>query len=126
MDVVKKRSDTIAKIVRENTDTARDKEDILSEMIDDELLRKDLTFNQKLKIIRRVTELVENQEPRTKEERLKSVWEHKNRFSIRTINLETGKAEISWKKDELERYCTMYGVTIDEFVYWKLGIDLVD
>ena len=64
--------------------------------------------------------LVEIQEPLTKEERFEIVWEYKNLFSIWTINLDTGKSEITWKKDELERYCNMYGVTLKEFINWKL------
>lgn len=126
MDIVEKRSDTIAKIIRENADTTLDKEMLLAEMINDEILRDDITYSQKLQIIRRVTELVENQVPLTKEERFKNVWEYKGWFSIRTINLDTGKSEIAWKKDELERYCKTYGVTLEEFVNWKLGIDLVN
>lgn len=126
MDIVEKRSDTIAKIIRENADTTLDKEMLLAEMINDEILRDDITYSQKLQIIRRVTELVENQVPLTKEERFKNVWEYKGWFSIRTINLDTGKTEIAWKKDELERYCKTYGVTLEEFVNWKLGIDLVN
>lgn len=125
MDIVEKRSDTIAKIIRENADTTLDKEMLLAEMINDEILRDDITYSQKLQIIRRVTELVENQVPLTKEERFKNVWEYKGWFSIRTINLDTGKSEIAWKKDELERYCKTYGVTLEEFVKWKLGIDIV-
>lgn len=126
MDIVEKRSETIAKIIRENADTTLDKEMLLAEMINDEILRDDITYSQKLQIIRRVTELVENQVPLTKEERFKNVWEYKGWFSIRTINLDTGKSEIAWKKDELERYCKTYGVTLEEFVNWKLGIDLVN
>ncbi|MUN92110.1 hypothetical protein [Enterococcus gallinarum] len=126
MDIVEKRSDTIAKIIRENADTTLDKEMLLAEMINDEILRDDITYSQKLQIIRRVTELVENQVPHTKEERFKNVWEYKGWFSIRTINLDTGKSEIAWKKDELERYCKTYGVTLEEFVKWKLGIDIVN
>lgn len=126
MDIVEKRSDTIAKIIRENADTTLDKEMLLAEMINDEILRDDITYSQKLQIIRRVTELVENQVPLTKEERFKNVWEYKDWFSIRTINLDTGKSEIAWKKDELERYCKTYGVILEEFVNWKLGIDLVN
>lgn len=126
MDIVEKRSDTIAKIIRENADTTLDKEMLLAEVINDEILRDDITYSQKLQIIRRVTELVENQVPLTKEERFKNVWEYKGWFSIRTINLDTGKSEIAWKKDELERYCKTYGVTLEEFVNWKLGIDLVN
>ncbi|WP_270277508.1 hypothetical protein [Enterococcus casseliflavus] len=126
MDIVEKRSDTIAKIIRENADTTLDKEMLLAEMINDEILRDDITYSQKLQIIRRVTELVENQVPLTKEERFKNVWEYKGWFSIRTINLDTGKSEIAWKKDELERYCKTYGVTLEEFVNWKLGINLVN
>ncbi|MCO5477945.1 hypothetical protein NG891_14445 [Enterococcus gallinarum] len=121
MDHVEKRADTMAKIIRENADTINEKEMLLAELINDELLREDITFNQKLQIIKQVMELVEIQEPLTKEERLAIVWEHKNLFSIRTINLDTGKSEISWKKEELARYCDMYGVTIEEFVHWKLG-----
>ncbi|MCO5478604.1 hypothetical protein ACK4CS_08960 [Enterococcus gallinarum] len=121
MDHVEKRADTMAKIIRENTDTINEKEMLLAELINDELLREDIPFNQKLQIIKQVMELVEIQEPLTKEERLEIVWEHKNLFSIRTINLDTGKSEISWKKDELARYCDMYGVTIEAFVHWKLG-----
>lgn len=126
MDIVEKRSDTIAKIIRENADTTLDKEMLLAEMINDEILRDDITYSQKLQIIRRVTELVENQVSLTKEERFKNVWEYKGWFSIRTINLDTGKSEIAWKKDELERYCKTYGVTLEEFVKWKLGIDIVN
>ncbi|WP_368264574.1 hypothetical protein [Enterococcus innesii] len=114
MDCVEKRADTMAKIIRENTDTINEKEMLLAELINDELLREDITFNQKLQIIKQVMELVEIQEPLTKEERLAIVWEHKNLFSIRTINL-------GWKKEELARYCDMYGVTIEAFVHWKLG-----
>lgn len=121
MDHVEKRADTMAKIIRENADTINEKEMLLAELINDELLREDITFNQKLQIIKQVMELVEIQEPLTKEERLAIVWEHKNLFSIRTINLDTGKSEISWKKDKLARYCDMYGVTIEDFVHWKLG-----
>lgn len=51
MDIVEKRSDTIAKIIRENTDIISDKEMLLAELINDELLREDITFNQKLQII---------------------------------------------------------------------------
>ncbi|OOG23995.1 hypothetical protein BZK37_16000 [Enterococcus casseliflavus] len=121
MDHVEKRADTMAKIIRENADTINEKEMLLAELINDELLREDIPFNQKLQIIKQVMELVEIQEPLTKEERLEIVWEHKNLFSIRTINLDTGKSEISWKKEELARYCDMYGVTIEAFVHWKLG-----
>lgn len=121
MDIVEKRSDTIAKIISENTDTISDKEMLLAELINDELLSEDITFNQKLQIIKRVMELVEIQEPLTKEERFEIVWEYKNLFSIRTINLDTGKSEITWKKDELECYCNMHGVTMEEFIHWKLG-----
>ncbi|HEA4102831.1 TPA: hypothetical protein U2K93_001978 [Enterococcus faecalis] len=121
MDIVEKRSDTIAKIIRENTDTISDKEMLLAELINDELLGEDITFNQKLQIIKRVMELVEIQEPLTKEERFGIVWEYKNLFSIRTINLDTGKSEIAWKKDELELYCNIHGVTMEEFIHWKLG-----
>ncbi|MDC4247620.1 hypothetical protein [Enterococcus faecium] len=117
MEFLEKRAGTIAKAIRENADTTFAKEILLAELIDDE---------QKLKIINRVTELVETQAPLTKEERFKIVWEYKNWFSIRTINLDTGKSEIAWKKDELERYCKTYGVALEEFVNWKLGIELVN
>lgn len=125
MNIVDDRSDTIAKIIREDADTTFDKEILLAELIDDELLREDITFKQKLQIIKRVTELVESQAPLTKEERFRTIWEYKNRFSVRTINLDTGKSEIAWKKDELESYCKTYGVALEEFVNWKLGINLV-
>lgn len=126
MNIVEDRSDTIAKIIREDADSTFAKEILLAELIDDELLREDITFKQKLQIINRVTELVESQAPLTKEERFRTIWEYKNRFSIRTINLDTGKSEIAWKKDELESYCKTHGVTLEEFVNWKLGIDLVN
>lgn len=125
MNIVEDRSDTIAKIIREDADTTFDKEILLAELIDDELLREDITFKQKLQIIKRVTELVESQAPLTKEERFRTIWEYKNRFSVRTINLDTGKSEIAWKKDELESYCKTHGVALEEFVNWKLGINLV-
>lgn len=125
MNIVEDRSDTIAKIIREDADTTFDKEILLAELIDDELLREDITFKQKLQIIKRVTELVESQSPLTKEERFRTIWEYKNRFSVRTINLDTGKSEIAWKKDELESYCKTHGVALEEFVNWKLGINLV-
>ncbi|MDT2680038.1 hypothetical protein [Enterococcus gallinarum] len=121
MNCVEKRADTVAKIIRENTDTINEKEMLLAELINDELLREDIPFNQKLQIIKRVMELVEIQEPLTKEERFKIVWEYKNLFSIQTINLDTGKSEIAWKKEELERYCNMHEVTMEEFIHWKLG-----
>ncbi|MDB1688365.1 hypothetical protein [Enterococcus casseliflavus] len=125
MNIVENRSDTIAKIIREDADTTFDKEILLAELIDDELLREDVTFKQKLQILKRVTELVESQAPLTKEERFRTIWEYKNRFSVRTINLDTGKSEIAWKKDELESYCKTHGVALEEFVNWKLGINLV-
>ncbi|EPH91089.1 hypothetical protein D922_02760 [Enterococcus faecalis 06-MB-DW-09] len=124
MNIVEDRSDTIAKIIREDADSTFAKEILLAELIDDELLREDITFKQKLQIINRVTELVESQAPLTKEERFRTIWEYKNRFSVRTINIDTGKSEIAWKKDELESYCKTHGVTLEEFVNWKLGINL--
>lgn len=117
---IEKRANTIATMIRKNADTTLDKELLLMEMINDELLRKDLSFNQKLQIIKKAAELIECQEPLTKEERFKTVWEYENWFTIKTINMETGESEISWKKHELERYCKMYGVTIEEFINWKL------
>ncbi|WP_429969352.1 hypothetical protein [Enterococcus sp. AZ136] len=126
MDTVEKRSHVIARLIRENADTTFAKELLLGELIEDELMSKDVTFDQKLQIINRVTELVKNQLPLTKEERFERIWEYKNFFSIRTIDLNTGKSDISWKKDELEGYCKTHGVTLEEFVSWKLGIDLVN
>lgn len=126
MNIVENRSDTIAKIIREDADSIFAKEILLAELIDDELLREDITFKQKLQIINRNTKLVESQAPLTKEERFRTIWEYKNRFSIRTINLDTGKSEIAWKKYELGSYCKTHGVTLEEFVNWKLGIDLVN
>lgn len=123
MDIVEKRSDTIAKIISENTDTISYKEMLLAELINDELLSEDITFNQKLQIIKRVMELVEIQEPLTKEERFEIVWEYKNLFSIRTINLDTGKSEITWKKDELERALLQHAWSNDGRIHsletWK-------
>ena len=72
----RKKSGYDIKIIRENTDTISDKEMLLAELINDELLREDITFNQKLQIIKRVMELVEIQEPLTKEERFEIVWEY--------------------------------------------------
>lgn len=126
MEIIEKRANTIAKIIRENAKTDFDKELILAEQIDDELLSKDLTLSQKIQIIQKALNLIEIQEPLTKEERFEKVWESKNWFSIRTINLDTGKSEIAWKKDELENSCKMYGVKIEEFIQWKLGINLVN
>ena len=122
MDPIEKRSNTMAKILRDNADTVYAKELLLAEMIDEELMRRDVNFNQKLQIVKRVLDLVEMQEPRSKEDRYRNVASYEERFTINIINLKTGKLESAWDKDELKRYCEIYGITLEEFINWKLEI----
>lgn len=122
MDPIEKRSNTMAKILRDNADTVYAKELLLAEMIDEELMRRDVNFNQKLQIVKRVLDLVEMQEPRSKEDRYRNVASYEGRFTINIINLKTGKLESAWHKDELNRYCEIYGITLEEFINWKLEI----
>lgn len=122
MDPIEKRSNTMAKILRDNADTVYAKELLLAEMIDEELMRRDVSFNQKLQIVKRVLDLVEIQEPRSKEDRYMNVASYEERFTINIINLKTGKLESAWDKDELKRYCEIYGITLEEFINWKLEI----
>lgn len=122
VDPIEKRSNTMAKILRDNADTVYAKELLLAEMIDEELMRRDVNFNQKLQIVKRVLDLVEIQEPRSKEERYMSVASYEERFTINIINLKTGKLESAWDKDELKRYCEIYGITLEEFINRKIEI----
>lgn len=122
VDPIEKRSNTMAKILRDNADTVYAKELLLAEMIDEELMRRDVNFNQKLQIVKRVLDLVEMQEPRSKEDRYRNVASYEERFTINIINLKTGKLESAWDKDELKRYCEIYGITLEEFINWKLEI----
>ena len=122
VDPIEKRSNTMAKILRDNADTVYAKELLLAEMIDEELMRRDVNFNQKLQIVKRVLDLVEMQEPRSKEDRYRNVASYEGRFTINIINLKTGKLESAWDKDELNRYCEIYGITLEEFINWKLEI----
>lgn len=122
MDPIEKRSNTMAKILRDNADTVYAKELLLAEMIDEELMRRDVSFNQKLQIVKRVLDLVEIQEPRSKEDRYMNVASYEERFTINIINLKTGKLESAWDKYELKRYCEIYGITLEEFINWKLEI----
>lgn len=122
VDPIEKRSNTMAKILRDNADTVYAKELLLAEMIDEELMRRDVSFNQKLQIVKRVLDLVEIQEPRSKEDRYMNVASYEERFTINIINLKTGKLESAWDKDELKRYCEIYGITLEEFINWKLEI----
>lgn len=122
MDPIEKRSNTMAKILRDNADTVYAKELLLAEMIDEELMRRDVNFNQKLQIVKRVLDLVEMQEPRSKEDRYRNVASYEGRFTINIINLKTGKLETAWDKNELKRYCEIYGITLEEFINWKFEI----
>ncbi|EGO8497456.1 hypothetical protein DBN64_13285 [Enterococcus faecalis] len=124
METIEKRANIIAELFRKNSDSEEGKEFILVDLIQDELFRGDLSFEDRIVVVSQSLEIIRNQKPRTKIERLESVWESKNWFSCRTINPDSGKSEISWKKDDLESYCKTEGVTLEEFINWKVhGVD---
>ncbi|HIB1899810.1 TPA: hypothetical protein ACWWDF_002431 [Enterococcus faecium] len=93
---------------------------LMSEAIDNELNRDGLSFENKLEVIKRAIELIEKQEPKTKQERFEDVWKSKNFFSKKGIDPVTGEEEIFWEKYSLESYCQNEGVSLQEFLDWKV------
>lgn len=104
MGLIEERANALAELYRENSGSEEGKDFILGDLIQDELFREELCFEDRIVVISQSLELIRKQKPRTKKERLEAIWERKNWFSCRTINQETGETEISWKKDELESY----------------------
>ncbi|HHJ3433242.1 TPA: hypothetical protein ACQJHO_000812 [Enterococcus faecium] len=120
MGLIEERAKALAELYRENSGSEEGKDFILGDLIQDELFREELCFEDRIVVISQSLELIRKQKPRTKKERLEAIWERKNWFSCRTINQETGETEISWKKDELESYCKTEGITLEEFINWKI------
>lgn len=119
---IEERAERFANFWR-NTEHAANSADsatLMAEFIEDELGREGLSFENKLEVVKQGITIILKQEPKTKDERLENIWKNKNFFSKRGIDVETGEETVFWDKYSLERDCEDEGVTLEEFIEWKL------
>jgi len=109
----------------EPTETENAK-DLFSEAVEDELSRGGLSFEDKLEVIKKAIELIEKQEPKTKQERFEDIWKNKNFFTKRGIDVSTGEELPYWDKSRLESYCQDEGISLQDFIDWKIRNNKVD
>lgn len=120
---IEERAEQFANFWRNTEHTASNPEDaatLMAEVIEDELGREGLSFENKLEVVKQGIAIIQKQEPKTKNERLENVWKSKNFFSKRGIDVETGEETVFWDKYALERDCEDEGVTLKEFIEWQL------
>lgn len=120
---IEERAEHFANFWRDTEHSASDSEDaatLMAEIIEDELGREGLSFENKLEVVKQGIAIIQKQEPKTKTERLESVWKNKNFFSKRGIDVETGKETVYWDKYALKGDCEDEGVTLEEFIEWQL------
>lgn len=117
---MRERAEKTAEFYRRSTLEDSDRPYILSEILGDELTRAGFSYEENLESVQETLRLIKQQKPRTKKERLKDVLKNKNFFTVRTINIENGNREIAWNERELENYCKMEGVEIQEFLDWSI------
>ncbi|ELS0478077.1 hypothetical protein R4Y59_002685 [Enterococcus faecalis] len=78
---LKNRAEIIAKIYNQSLDDPEnDRSFIFTELIDDEFLRNDISFEEALEILEYAIHEIKSQKPRTKEERLESVLKRSNEY----------------------------------------------
>lgn len=118
---INKRAGQFAKYWRSVEPTElEDASDLIVEAIENELNSDGLSFDNKLKVVKQGIEIIRQQEPKSKLERLEDIWKIKNFFSKIGIDPVTGEEKIFWQKYELETYCKNEGVSIEEFVSWSI------
>ncbi|MGK0607286.1 hypothetical protein [Enterococcus gilvus] len=88
---IEKRANQLAKYWRNIEPT--EKEDstyLMAELIEDELTREGLSFEDKLEVVKRSISLIEKQPPKTKKERLEAISSNEPYFSKQGINVSSG------------------------------------
>ncbi|MGM0238487.1 hypothetical protein [Enterococcus sp. AZ103] len=123
---VEKRAEQFANYWRNiRPNETEDKDFLLSDAIEKELNRTGISFENKLDVLKKAIELIQQQKPKTIEERYDSIWLNKTFFTKRGYDLKSGEETIFWDKYSLDDYCQNEGVKTQDFIEWVLQKKIV-
>lgn len=121
---LKNRAEIIAKIYNQSLDDPEnDRSFIFTELIDDEFLRNDISFEEALEILEYAIHEIKSQKPRTKEERLESVLKRSNEYERSVYLIGETSSKRAFIENQLKEVCKNEGIDIEEFLKWMIAND---